>query len=167
MKNTIYCLASSEPQANEILTHLRNLGFTSEISVLLKNQGTTRDMTLKEDAIRGAEKGGLLGGALGGIAGLSALAIPGIGPFLALGPILSAIGGAAVGSAVGGLAGGTGAISSLGLPSDIEREVHDRLEHGDILIAVHSNDPQLRDRASRVFRSAGSEDIYYSGEHAA
>jgi len=168
MQNTVYALASSEPQANEILTHLRNLGFTtSEISVLLKNQGDTRNMTLKENAIRGAEKGGLLGGALGGLAGLSVLAIPGIGPFLALGPILSAIGGAAVGSAVGGLAGGTGAMSSLSLPADVERVVEERLAQGDILIGIHSDDPVIRDRALRVFRSAGVEDVYFSNQQAA
>jgi DNA-binding transcriptional MerR regulator len=67
MKSAVYCLASTEPQANEILTHLRNLGFsTSEISVLLKER-ETRNISVKEDAIRGAKKGALAGGVIGGV----------------------------------------------------------------------------------------------------
>jgi len=168
MQNAVYCLATNETQANEILTHLRNLGFsTSEISVLLRHQGDTRNITLKENAVRAAEKGGIVGGVLGGGVGLNALVIPGLGAFLALGPLLSAFAGAAVGSAVGGLAGGTGALGRLGLPEEIQGHVYDRLEAGDILIAVHSSDPAVRDKAYRVFRSSGADDVYYAGPLAA
>src|SRR5438046_4790272 len=103
MENTVYCVASTEPQANEILTHLRNLGFSSsEISILLKTKDT-KNITVKEDAVRGARKGGIAGGVLGALAGLTALSIPAIGPILVAGPFLAALGGAAVGGVVGGL----------------------------------------------------------------
>src|SRR5215831_2603660 len=111
MENTVYCLASTEPHANEILTHLRNLGFTaSEISILLKDKDT-RNISVKEDAVRGARKGGIAGGILGALAGLTVLTVPVLGPLMVAGPILSALGGAAVGGVVGGLAGGSGALT--------------------------------------------------------
>src|SRR5262249_55150479 len=105
MENAVYCVASAEPQANEILTHLRNLGFSaSEVSILLKDRDT-RNISVREDAVRGAEKGGIAGGVLGAaLAGLSALTIPALGPLLVAGPWLAALGGAAVGGVVGGLA---------------------------------------------------------------
>jgi hypothetical protein len=167
MENAVYCLASTEPQANEILTHLRNLGFSSsEISVLLKNKDT-RNISVKEDVVRGLEKGGIAGGILGALAGLSVLTVPVLGPLVVAGPILSALGGAAVGSMVGGLAGGSGALTHIGIPPAESAKVEQRLHEGAILIAVHSEDPLRRDRALRVFRASGADDIYDSGEAAA
>src|ERR1700746_250046 len=102
MRNTVYCIASAEPQDNHILLHLRNLGFSSsEVSVLLKAK-ETRNISMKEDALRDAEKGGLIGGALGALAGLTIFTAPILGPLALAGPIISAIGGAAVGGMVGG-----------------------------------------------------------------
>src|SRR6478672_5218283 len=119
MKNAVYCLAKSEIQADAILTHLRNLGFrSSEVSILLKDE-LTKNISVNEDVVRGAEKGGLVGGTLGALAGLTALTIPILGPtILAAGPIVAAIGGAAVGGVVGGLAGGSGALTRIGVPKD-------------------------------------------------
>jgi hypothetical protein len=168
MQNTVYCLASTEPQANAILVHLRNLGYSpSEISVVLPNRSDTRNISMKEDAIRGAETGGVLGGVLGWLAGFSALALPGIGALAVAGPLLAALGGAAVGGAVGGLAGGSGAFHPLGLPAEVSRRLEDRLRAGDILISVHSEDPNRLERAVRVFKSAGTEDIFYPSDAAA
>src|SRR2546427_11853656 len=80
MKPTVYCIASTETQANDILMHLRNLGFSSsEVSVLLKAKDT-KNISMKEDAIRDAEKGGLIGGALGALAGLTIFTPPLLGP---------------------------------------------------------------------------------------
>jgi hypothetical protein len=167
MENAVYCMASTEPQANEILTHLRNLGFSaSEISVLLKAKDT-RNISVKEDAIRGAATGGLAGGILGALAGLTALAVPVLGPMLVAGPILSALGGAAVGGVVGGLAGGSGALTHIGIPERDAARLEQRLNDGGILIAVHSTDPARRDRAVRVFKSAGADEIYSRGDLAA
>ena len=170
MDNTVYCLASSEAQANSILTHLRNLSFSpSEISVILPaHLSDTKNISTKEDAIRGAETGGLVGGILGWLAGISALALPGVGAFLAAGPLVSALGGAVAGGVVGGLAGGSGAVHPFGLPRDVTREIQDRLRAGDILISVHSDDPVALDRAARVFKASGVDNIYYPhGEAAA
>ena len=160
MENTVYCLASSEPQANEILTHLRNLRFSSsEISILLKDK-ETKNISVKEDAIRGARKGGIAGGVLGALVGLTALSIPAVGPLLAAGPLLGAFGGAAVGGVVGGLAGGSGALTHIGIPEELTPRIEEKIHDGAILIAVHSNDPARLDRALRVFKSSGAEDIY-------
>jgi hypothetical protein len=167
MQNTVFCLATEESQANEILTHLRNLGFSSsEVSVLLHQQ-ETKNISMKEDAIRGAEKGGLVGGVLGALAGLTALTIPVLGPLAVAGPLLSALGGAAVGGAVGGLAGGTGALTRIGIPDYAIPHLQDRLARGAILIAVHSDDAARRDKALRVFKSSGADEIVSSEDLAA
>ena len=132
MKNAVYCLAHSEEQADAILTHLRNLDFrSSEVSVLLQDN-VTKNISVKEDVVRGAEKGSLVGGALGALAGLTALTIPVVGPILAAGPITAAIGGAAVGGVVGGLAGGSGALTRIGVP----RNAAPRLEHAHARLAL-------------------------------
>src|SRR5215813_12431631 len=156
MKNVVYCLALTEPQANEILTHLRNLGFSaSEISILLKDKDT-RNISVKEDAVRGARKGGIAGGILGALAGLTVLTVPILGPLMVAGPILSALGGAAVGGVVGGLAGGSGALTHIGIPEAEGARIEQLIHAGGILIAVHSDDPGRLDRALRVFKSAGA-----------
>jgi len=167
MENGVYCVASTEPQANEILTHLRNLGFSSsETSILLK-QDDTRNISVNEDVVRGATKGGLTGGILGALAGLTILTIPVLGPLLVVGPIVAALGGAAVGGMLGGLAGGSGALTHIGIPEHQSRRIEQKLHSGEILIAVHTNDPIRRDRALRVFKSSGADEIYSSEERAA
>jgi len=164
MENAVYCLAVSEPQANEILTHLRNLGFSaSEISILLKDKDT-RNISVKEDAVRGAKKGGLAGGILGALAGLTVLTVPALGALVVAGPIVSALGGAAVGGVVGGLAGGSGALTHIGIPEEARSRLEQKLNDGAILIAVHSADPLRRDKALRVFKSSGADEIYDAAE---
>ena len=168
MKNLVYCLATSEEQADEILMHLRNLGFkSSEVSVLLKDNPQTKNISVQEDAIRGAEKGGLVGGVLGALAGLTALTIPGFGPFVVAGPLLSGLGGAAVGSVIGGLAGGSGALTRIGIPKHAASRIESKLHQGAILAAVHSDDPARLDKALRVFKSSGADEIYASEDQAA
>jgi uncharacterized membrane protein len=160
MENTVYCLASSEPQANEILTHLRNLRFSSsEISILLKDK-ETKNISVKEDALRGARKGGIAGGVLGALAGLTVISIPAVGPLLAAGPLLGAFSGAAVGGVVGGLAGGSGALTHIGIPEEHTPRIEQKIHAGAILIAVHSNEPARLDRALRVFKGSGADEIY-------
>src|SRR5688572_3597844 len=128
MNNTVFCIAGSEPAASGILQQLRNSGFnTSEISVLLKDDDT-RNISVRENAVRGAETGGLIGGILGGLAGLTALVIPPLGAFMVAGPIISALGGAAVGTAIGGLAGGTGALRRMGISDDISAGLEERIK---------------------------------------
>jgi hypothetical protein len=167
MKNTVYCIASTEEQANDILLHLRNLGFSSsEVSVLLKAK-ETKNISMKEDAVRDAEKGGLVGGALGALAGLTILSAPILGPLALAGPIIAALGGAAVGGVIGGLAGGTGALTRMGIPEHAHGRLQDKIEQGGILMAVHSDDRAKLDRALRVFKSSGAEEASAIGDLAA
>jgi hypothetical protein len=151
----VYCFCSSEPQANAILTALRNAGFGSEISVVLEHQSDTRNISLKENALRGAGIGSILGASLG-------LIISGVGPVLALGLFA----GAAAGGMVGGLVGAAGGFEPLELPRELHDRLH-RLKDGAILISVHSDEHKLR-KAAHIFRELGGEDIYEEpGEQAA
>jgi len=167
MKQTVYCIASTETQANDILLHLRNLGFSSsEVSVLLKAKDT-KNISMKEDAVREAEKGGLVGGALGALAGLTIFTAPILGPLALAGPIIAAIGGAAVGGMIGGLAGGTGALTHIGIPEHVAPRVEQKIRDGGILFAVHTDDPARLDRVLRVFKSSGAEEVYSEEDLAA
>ena len=107
MNTSVFCLAPSVMEAQAIVDRLKLAGFSSnDVSVLFPDQQTTRDFAHEantkapEGAATGAGLGGLLGGALGWVAGIGALAIPGVGPFIAAGPIMAALGGAAVGGAL-------------------------------------------------------------------
>ncbi len=167
MRNTVYCVAFMEPQANDILLHLRNLGFSSsEVSVLLKAK-ETRNISMKEDALREAEKGGVVGGSLGALAGLTIFTAPILGPLAIAGPIIGALGGAAVGGVVGGLAGGTGALTRIGIPEAVAQRLEQKIQDGAILIAVHSEDPVRLDRAVRVFKASGADEVYSEEDLAA
>src|SRR5678810_118357 len=112
-KKSVFCIASSRDQADRIVDQLKAANFSNnDISVLFPDKGTTKDFAHEkntkapEGAVTGASTGGVVGGALGWIAGIGALAIPGVGPFIAAGPIMAALSGAAVGGATGGITGG-------------------------------------------------------------
>lgn len=157
--NAVYCLCTNEPQANAVLTHLRNAGFGSaEISVVLKDSTETRNISLKENAVRGAGIGSIAGALL-------ALTIPGLGAVLAVGPVIAALGGAAAGGVVGGLAGGSGGVETSVIDPEVRARFERRLEDGDILIAVHSSDPEELNTAAQIFRSEGVE--FDGQQHAA
>jgi hypothetical protein len=120
MTQSVFCLARTETQAIRIVDQLKAAGFShSDISVLFPDKTGTRDFAHEqhtkapEGAATGAGTGGVLGGALGWLVGIGALAIPGLGPFIAAGPIMAALSGAAAGAALGGL---TGALIGLGIP---------------------------------------------------
>jgi len=146
-------MSSDEHRANAILTALRGAGFSSEISVVIGDRAESRDMSVKEDAVRGAKLGGVAGA-------LIALTLPGIGEILVLGPLLAALAGAAAGGAVGGLAGGSGALGHAGLPEEVARRFDQGVAKGEILIAVHTDDPTKRHRALSIFRAEGGDYIY-------
>jgi len=117
--------------------------------------------------VRGAKKGGIAGGVLGALAGLTILSFPVLGPLMVAGPIVSALSGAAVGGVVGGLAGGSGALTHIGISEADSKRIEQRLHQGAILIAVHSSDPVRLDRALRVFKSSGADEIHGQEELAA
>ena len=138
----------NELQAERVLNDLKTAGFSSmDISVLVPDTAGTRDLgheqhtKAPEGAATGGSTGGILGGALGWLAGIGALAIPGLGPFIAAGPIMAALSGAAVGGAVGGA---TGALIGMGIPEYEARRYEGKLREGNILISVHTEDRDER-----------------------
>ena len=115
-QKSVFCIATTRGHADRIVDQLKAASFSNnDISVLFPDRGTTRDFAHEKNtkAPEGAVTGGVIGGALGWIAGIGALAIPGVGPFIAAGPVMVALSGAAVGAAVGGIAGG---LVGMGIP---------------------------------------------------
>jgi uncharacterized membrane protein len=168
MSKAVFCIAKSELQAEAIVTHLKNAGFSNnDISVLFPDKRGTRDFAHEqhtkapEGAATGAGTGGVLGGALGWLAGIGALAIPGVGPFIAAGPIMAALSGAAVGAAVGGIAG---ALVGMGIPEYEAKRYEGKIQAGNILISVHTGTSQETKRAEEIFEEFEAEDISTSGE---
>lgn len=167
-KKSVFCLARDDAQACAIVDNLKNAGFSNnDISALLPDKSSTREFSHKkstkapEGATTGAGSGAVLGGVLGWLAGIGALAIPGIGPFVAAGPIMAALSGAAVGGAAGGL---VGALVGMGIPEYEAKRYENRLREGRILISVHSDTAEETRRAKEIFKNAGAEDIATAGE---
>src|SRR3954454_24293659 len=160
---SVFCLALDEGQAIRIVDELKNAGFSNnDISVLLPDKSSTREFAVQkgtkapEGAITGVGTGGILGGALGWLAGIGALAIPGLGPFIAAGPIMAALSGAAVGAATGGI---VGSLVGMGIPEIEAKRYDEKLKKGNYLIAVHTDESDDVDRAKDIFKNAGAEDI--------
>ena len=167
-KKSVFCITTSREQANRIVDQLKAADFSNnDISVLFPDKGTTRDFAHEkntktpEGAVAGAGTGGVIGGALGWIAGIGALAIPGVGPFIAAGPIMAALSGVAVGATVGGIAGG---LIGLGIPEIEAKRYEDKVKAGNLLISVHTEDSAEITRAKDIFIRAGAQDICTTGE---
>ena len=162
-KSSVFCITKSSSQAEQIVQRLQDSGFpASEISVLFPDTGGKHDIgpvkatKAPEGATTGATAGGVTGGALGLLAGIGALAIPGLGPFIAAGPIMAALSGAAVGAATGGIAGG---LIGMGIPEIEAKRYEEKLKRGNYLISVRTRDGDETDRAKDIFKNAGAEDI--------
>ena len=167
-KKSVFCIARDYGQASRIVEDLKMAGFSNnDISVLLPDKEGTKDFAYKkgtkapEGAATGAGTGGVLGGALGWLAGIGALAIPGVGPFIAAGPIMAALSGAAIGATAGGL---VGALVGLGIPEYEAKRYESRLREGGILISVHSDSSDETKRAKEIFERDGATDIASAGE---
>lgn len=167
-KKSVFCIATSRDEANRIVGQLKNSNFSNnDISALFPDKGTTHDFAHEkntkapEGAVTGASTGGVVGGALGWIAGIGALAIPGVGPFIAAGPIIAALSGAAVGAAVGGIAGG---LIGMGIPEIEAKRYEGKIKEGNILISVHTENSAEISRAKDIFTKAGAQDICTTGE---
>ena len=167
-KKSVFCLARDEGQAVRIVEDLRAAGFSNhDISGLLPDKGSTREFAHQngtkapEGAVTGAGTGGVLGGVLGWLVGIGSLAIPGLGPFIAAGPIMAALSGAAVGATAGGL---IGALVGMGIPEYEAKRYEARLREGRILLSVHSENSDETRRAKEIFQRAGAEDIASAGE---
>ena len=170
-KKSVFCIATSRDQADRIVDHLKAASFSNnDISVLFPDKGTSRDFAHEkntkapEGAATGAGTGGVIGGALGWIVGIGALAIPGVGPFIAAGPILAALSGAAIGAAAGGIAGG---LIGLGIPELEAKRYEGKVKEGNILLSVHADNSDEITRAKDIFTTAGAHDICTTGEASA
>ena len=168
MKRAVICMVKSRDQAAEIVDDLKGRGFSNdEISALFPDKGGTRDFAhahetkAPEGATVGASTGGLVGGALGWLAGIGSLAIPGLGPFIAAGPIMAALGGAAAGAAAGGV---TGALIGYGMPEYEAKVYEGKIRDGNILLSVHTESSDELKAAKEVFDKHGAEDVSSTGE---
>lgn len=156
-------LVTSHAQAESVVSALHIAGFrTSDISALFPDKSASRDFVHEqhtkapEGALAGVGAGGALGGTLGLLVGIGALAIPGLGPFIAAGPILAALSGIAAGAAVGGIAG---SLVGLGIPEIEAKQYEGKIRGGNILISVHVEDAGERAKAREVLHSHGAADI--------
>ena len=168
MAEAVFGIATSESQAANIVSQLKAAGFSgTDVSVLFPDKVGTSDFghehhtKAPEGAATGAGAGGMIGGTLGWLAGIGSLAIPGLGPFIAAGPIMAALSGAAVGAAVGGL---TGALVGMGIPEFEAKRYEARIKEGNILISVHTEDSRQKDVAKKIFEQVGAEDIAVAKE---
>jgi hypothetical protein len=150
---------------------LKIAGFrNTDISVLFPGNVGTKDFAHEkntkapEGAAAGAGTGALVGGALGWLAGIGALAIPGLGPFIAAGPIIAALAGVGVGGTIGGL---TGALIGMGIPEYEAKRYEGRIKDGGILLSVHSDDPNWTKKAEEILKNTGAQDIASTGEASA
>lgn len=171
MATCIYCLAKTDAQAIRIANHLKTSGFSpGDISILTPDRGGVREVghenstKAPEGAAAGVGTGALLGGALGWMAGVGALAIPGVGPLIAAGPILATLTGAAVGGTVGGV---SGALIGLGIPEYEAKQYEGKLREGHILICVHAVDSNEAARARKILTDEKAESISTGSEVAA
>ncbi len=153
---------------SEAVDALKRAGFrNTDISVLFpenmgsKDFGHEKHTKAPEGAVAGASSGAIIGGALGWLAGIGALAIPGIGPFVAAGPILAMLSGIGVGGTVGGF---TGALIGVGIPEYEAKRYEGRIRNGGILLSVHCDNTDWAKRAKEVLEHTGASDIATSGE---
>jgi hypothetical protein len=166
MAKAVFCIATSEFQAEAIVNELKVAGFSDDdISVLLPDKtgafAHERHTKAPEGAATGAGTLGVVGGALGWLAGIGALSIPGVGPFIAAGPIMAALSGVAVGAALGGIAG---ALVGMGIPEFEAKRYEQKIKTGNILISVHSENAEESKRAKEIFERAGAQDIATTAE---
>src|SRR5213078_2824366 len=170
MSKSVFGIATTHGQAERIVQQLQGQSFaTSEISVLMPDTGGTRDVghvkatKAPEGATTGAATGGATGGVIGLLAGIGTLAIPGVGPFIAAGPIMSALAGLGVGGAVGGL---IGAMVGMGIPEYEAKRYEGWVKEGGVLLSVHCDTSDEITRAKDILKETGAEDISSAGEKA-
>src|SRR6201993_465766 len=168
-KTGVFGIYSTRVAVENATNTLIRAGFpAADISVLLpeslggpKDMGTEKATKAPEGAAAGVTTGGAIGGTLGVLAGVGLLAIPGLGPFIAAGPIMAGLAGLGVGGAVGGI---TGALIGMGIPEFEAKRYEGRLQKGGILLSVHCDTSDEIKRAKEVMERTGGEDISSTGE---
>ena len=172
MAHAVFGIYPTRTEVENAVDSLKAANFrSSDISVLFpSNLSGTRDFATEkntkapEGAITGAGTGAVIGGTLGWLVGIGTLAIPGIGPFLAAGPIMVALAGASVGGTVGSI---TGALIGMGIPEFEAKRYEGRLKDGGILLSVHSDDAEWASRAKKILADTGAHDITTARERTA
>jgi len=171
-KNTaVFGLYGDRDQVDNGVHSLLTAGFRNEdISVLLPDNEGTKDLGLEksskapEAATAGVGAGGTLGGAVGLLVGIGALAIPGLGPLIAAGPIVAALAGMGAGGAVGGL---VGAMVGMGIPEYEAKRYDGRVRKGGLLVSIHCDNSDWVSRAKDILKKTGAQDIASADEAAA
>lgn len=165
---TVYGIYRDEEQVSFAIDRMLENSFRNEdISVLLPDNLGTKDFAHEkhtkapEGTATGATAGGAIGGTIGLLAGVGALAIPGLGPFIAAGPIMAALAGVGVGGTVGGV---IGALVGMGLPEYEAKRYEGRIKNGGVLMSVHCDNSDWSDKAKELMKSTGAEDISSSSE---
>ena len=169
-KTAVFGLYPSVERAEQAVDALLSAGFANaDVSVLMNdNQGSKEfahenQTKAPEGTTTGVAAGGTIGGTLGLLAGIGALAIPGVGPFIAAGPIMGALAGLGVGGAVGGL---VGALIGMGVPEYEAKRYEGRVKNGGVLLSVHCDTSDEIARAKDTLKRTGADDIASAGEEA-
>jgi Protein of unknown function (DUF3341) len=168
-KNTaVFGIYANRSSIEEAVENLRGAGFrNTDISVLFpenegtKDLGTEKSTKAPEGAATGGVAGGIAGGVLGWLTGIGLIAIPGLGPFLAAGPIVAALAGV---GAVGALGGIIGALAGWGVPEYEAKRFEGRIREGGILLSVHCDNGEWVKRAKEIMQHTGGQDIAAAGE---
>ncbi len=167
-KTAVFGIFHTEEQAGRSVDDLLTSGFTNDdISVLLPDRQSTKSFAHEkstkapEGTTAGVTTGGAIGGTIGLLAGIGVLAIPGVGPFIAAGPIMSALAGLGAGGAVGGF---IGALVGMGIPEYEAKRYEGRIKEGGVLLSVHCDTTEQIDRAKEMLKHTGGQDISSSGE---
>jgi hypothetical protein len=171
-KNTaVFGIYDTSARAEAAVDRLIETGFANDsISVLLPDQKSSREFAHEkstkapEGTTTGVTAGGVVGGTLGLLAGIGALAIPGVGPLIAAGPIMGALAGLGVGGAVGGM---IGALVGMGIPEYEAKRYEGRIKEGGVLLSAHCDTSEQITRAKAILEETGAEDISSTGEASA
>jgi len=169
MANTaVFGIYTTRRQVESAVDELKAAGFrNTDISVLFPENVGTKDFAVDketkapEGTTTGVVTGGVIGGALGWLAGISALAIPGVGPLIAAGPIVATLTGVGIGGTVGGIAG---ALIGMGIPEYEAKRYEGRIRSGGMLLSVHSDNSDWTKKAKKILESTGASDIASTSE---
>lgn len=165
---SVFGIFKTRPAVERAVEDLKTDGFSNQdISVLMSDGSSSRDFAhtkgtkAPEGAAAGAGTGAVVGGTLGLLVGLGTLAIPGVGPLIAAGPLMSVLAGIGMGGAVGGIAG---TLVGIGIPEYEAKRYEGHVKNGGILLSVHADSSEAVKRAELCLKSCGAEDISSTSE---
>lgn len=171
-KNTsVFAIFRDENEVGVAVDKLKAAGFrNTDISVLMADNKGNKDFAHQKDtkapegAATGASTGAVIGGVLGWLAGIGTLAIPGVGPLIAAGPIMAALAGAGIGGTAGGL---LGALAGMGIPEYEAKRFEGMIKEGRALISVHCDQQEWVGKAKEILEQAGGQDVASRNEASA